>query len=156
MQRVNSFTTNPERIIGLVFLIFLVTLLGCSVTALGDKKMQVEVDMFSGRPNPHWELTVPESQEFARRFQSLSAQKGEGFVNAGLGYRGLIVRESGEEVEGDREIVIYNGLVVAKRQGKSKQFTDRNRALEKWLIQTGEGRLDDELYHQISKLAEQT
>ena len=118
--------------------------------------MQVEVDMFSGRLNPHWELTVPESQEFARRFQSLSAHKGEGFVNEGLGYRGLIVRESGEEVEGDREIVIYNGLVVSKRQGKSKQFTDPNRALEKWLIQTGEARLDDELYHQISKLAEQT
>ncbi len=117
--------------------------------------MQVEVDMFSGRPNPHWELTVPESQEFARRFQSLSAHKGEGFVNEGLGYRGLIVRESGEEVEGDRDIVIYQGLVVAKRQDKSQQFTDQNRALEKWLIQTGEGRLDDVLYHQISKLAEQ-
>ena len=156
MQRVNSFTTNPKRIICFGFLMFLVTLLGCSVTALGDKKMQVEVDMFSGRPNPHWELTVPESQEFARLFQSLSAHKGEGFVNEGLGYRGLIVRESREEIEGDREIVISHGLVVAKRQGKSQQFTDQNRALEKWLIQTGEGRLDDELYHQISKLSEQT
>ena len=118
--------------------------------------MQVEVDMFSGRLNPHWELTVPESQEFARRFQSLSAQKGEGFINAGLGYRGLIVRESGEEVEGEQEIVICHGFVVAKLQGKSQLFTDRNRALEKWLIQTGEGRLDDVLYDQISKLAEQT
>jgi hypothetical protein len=155
MQRVNSFTTTPERIIGLVFLIFLVTWLGCSVTALGDKKMQVEVDMFSGRPNLHWELTVPESQEFARRFQSLPAQQGEGFVNEGLGYRGLIVRESGEEVEGERDIVNYQGFVVAKRQGKFQLFTDRNGALEKWLIQTGEGRLDDELYAQISKLAEQ-
>jgi hypothetical protein len=29
MQRVNSFTTNPERIIGLVFLRFLVTGLAC-------------------------------------------------------------------------------------------------------------------------------
>jgi hypothetical protein len=154
MQRVHSFTTNPERIIGLVFLMFLVTLLGCSVTALGDKKMQVEVDMFSGRPNPHWELTVPESQEFAQRFQSLSAYKGAETVNEGLGYRGLIVRESGKEVKGDREITISNGLVVARNNGKSKQFTDRHRALEKWLIQTGEGRLDDELYHQITKLAE--
>lgn len=117
--------------------------------------MQVEVDMFSGRLNPHWELTVPESQEFARRFQSLSAQKGEGLVNAGLGYRGLIVRESGEEVEGEPDIVICHGFVVAKRHGKSQLFTDRNRALEKWLLQTGEGRLDDVLYHQISKLAEQ-
>ena len=117
--------------------------------------MQVEVDMFSGRPNPHWELTVTESQEFARRFQSLWAQKGEGFVNAALGYRGLILRESGEEVGGERDIVICYGFVVAKRQGKSQQFTDQNRALEKWLIQTGEGRLDDVLYAQISKLAEQ-
>jgi hypothetical protein len=154
MQRVHSFTTYLERIVGLVFLMFLVTLLGCSVTALGDKKMQVEVDMFSGRPNPHWELTVQESQEFTQRFQSLSADRGEGTVNEGLGYRGLIVRESGEEVEGDREIVISNGLVVARGNGKSQLFTDKNRTLEKWLIQTGKGRLEDELYHQISKLAE--
>lgn len=116
--------------------------------------MQVEVDMFSGRPNPHWELTVQESQEFTQRFQSLSTDKGEGTVNEGLGYRGLIVRESGEEVEGDREIVISNGLVVARGNGKFQLFTDKNRSLEKWLIQTGKGRLEDELYHQISKLAE--
>lgn len=154
MQRTHSFTTAPKRIICFGFLMFLVTLLGCSVTALGDKKMQVEVDMFSGRPNPHWELTVPESQDFAQRFQSLSTHRGEGVVNEGLGYRGLIVRERAEEVEGDRKIVISNGLVVARRNGKSKQFIDENRALEKWLIQTGEGRLDDELYHQISRLAE--
>lgn len=154
MQRTHLFTTNPERIIRLGLLMFLVTLLGCSIAALGDKKMQVEVDMFSGIPNPHWELTVQESREFAQRFQSLSTHQGAGSVNEGLGYRGLIVRERTEEVEGDREIVISNGLVVARRNGKSKQFTDKNRALEKWLIQTGAGRLDDELYHQISKLAE--
>ena len=154
MQRTYSFTTTPERIIGFGFLMFLVTLLGCSVTALGDKKMQVEVDMFSGRPNPHWELTVSESQDFAQRFQSLSTHRGEGVVNEGLGYRGLIVRERAEEVEGDRKIVISHGLVIARRNGKSKQFIDENRALEKWLIQTGKGRLDDELYHQISRLAE--
>ncbi len=123
--------------------------------------MQVEVDMFSGRPNPHWELTVQESQDFAQRFQSLSIHRGEGAINEGLGYRGLIVREGGEEVEGDgvpprklRQIVISHGLVVARGNGKSQQFTDENRALEKWLIHTGEGRLDDELYHQISRLAD--
>ncbi|MEG4067675.1 hypothetical protein QUA42_10005 [Microcoleus sp. Pol11C2] len=154
MQRVYSFTTYPKRIMGLSFLMFLVTLLGCSVTALGDKKMQVEVDMFSGRPNPHWELTVQESREFSQRFQSLSTHKGEGYVNDGLGYRGLIVRDSGEEVDGEREIVIYNGLAVTRGNGKSQQFTDKNRTLERWLIQTGEGRLEDELYHQISKLAQ--
>jgi hypothetical protein len=43
---------------------------------------------------------------------------------------------------------------MAKRNGKSQQFTDLNRSLETWLIQTGEGRLDDELYYQISGLAE--
>ncbi|MEG4236606.1 hypothetical protein QUA27_03435 [Microcoleus sp. Pol14C6] len=116
--------------------------------------MQVEVDMFSGRLNPQWELTVQESQQFTQRLQSLSTHQGEGSVNEGLGYRGLIVRESGEEVEGEREIVISNGLIVAISKGKSQQLTDKNRTLEKWLIQTGEGRLDGELYHQISKLAE--
>ncbi|MEG4273234.1 MULTISPECIES: hypothetical protein [unclassified Microcoleus] len=116
--------------------------------------MQVEVDMFSGRPNPHWELSVQESQEFTQRFQSLSAHQGEGTVNEGLGYRGLIVRESGEEVEGDPKIVIYKGLVVAIANGKSQLLTDENRTLEKWLIQTGKSRLEEDFYHQVSKLAE--
>jgi hypothetical protein len=127
----------------------LVALLGCAAPE-GDRKMQIEVDVFSGRPNPHWELTGQESNEFVQRFQSLPPSSGEGAVKEGLGYRGLIVSVPGKEIEGFQEILISNGVVVARWDNQSKQFVDRNRVLEKWLFQTGKGRLDNELYRQIS------
>ena len=50
---------------------------------------QVELDVFSGRPNPTWPLTAEESHDLLARVGRLSA--GGGPVPAGLGYRGFIV-----------------------------------------------------------------
>jgi hypothetical protein len=149
MQWTCGFAASQKRLIDLGLSMVLVALLGC-VAPEGDRKMQVEVDVFSGRLNPHWELTAQESNEFVQRFQSLSPSSGEGAVKEGLGYRGLIVSAPEKEIEGFQEILVSNGLVVARRDSQSQQFVDRNRVLEKWLFQTGKGRLDNELYRQIS------
>ena len=149
MKRRNPFKVNSGTITGLFFSLTLVTLLGCSIATPGGKKMQVEVDAFSGRPNPHWNLTPQEADEFVKLFQSLPQHKGEGSVKEGLGYRGLIVTKPGENIQGYNEILISQGLVVARRNSQSKQFTDKGRGLERWLFQTGRGRLDETLYQQI-------
>lgn len=149
MQWTCAFVGAPKRLINVGLSVVLVALLGC--TALeGNRKMQIEVDVFSGRPNPHWELTEQESNEFVQRFQSLPPSSGEGTLKEGLGYRGLIVSVPGKEIEGFQEIVISNGLVVARRDNQPQKFVDKNRVLEKWLFQTGKGRLDNQLYRQIS------
>ena len=72
-------------------------------------------------------------------------------MKEGLGYRGLIVTEPNETIAGYNEILISNGLVVANQNRQSKQFTDQNRRLERWLFQTGRGHLDQALYEQISQ-----
>lgn len=113
--------------------------------------MQVEVDVYSGRPNPQWNLTSQQAKEFVSQFQGLPQHQGEGSVKEGLGYRGLIVTKQNETIEGYNEILISNGLVVAKQNRQSKQFTDQNRRLERWLFQTGRGHLDKALYEQISQ-----
>ncbi|NJP08080.1 MAG: hypothetical protein HC866_00235 [Leptolyngbyaceae cyanobacterium RU_5_1] len=113
--------------------------------------MQVELDVFSGRPNPQWELTSQEAKEFVSRLEALPQHQGKSSVNEGLGYRGLIVTKPNENIEGYNEILISNGLVVAKQNDQSKQFTDQNRRLERWLFQTGKGQLDEALYKQISQ-----
>jgi hypothetical protein len=120
----------------------------------GNLKMQVELDVFSGRPNPHWNLTLPEANEFLSLFKALPSSRGEGSVREGLGYRGLIITEPSQRIEGYDEIVVSNGVVVARWDSQSKQFTDKNRGLEQWLFQTGRGRLDDELYLQVSQSAQ--
>lgn len=116
--------------------------------------MQVELDAFSGRPNPSWLLTPQEAEDFVLRFQSLPPHWGEGSVREELGYRGLIVAEAGQKIAGYDEIVVSNGVVEAKWDSQSRQFTDQNRELERWLFQTGRDRLEDELYRQIGQAAQ--
>lgn len=114
--------------------------------------MQVELDAFSGRPNPYWNLTLQEARDFMSRFQSLPQYQGEGSVREGLGYRGLIVTKPGECIEGYDRILVSNELVVAENNTESRQFVDRDRQLERWLLHTGRGRLDETIYEAIGKL----
>jgi hypothetical protein len=112
-------------------------------------RMQVEVDVYSGRPNPRWDLSRQQTEEFLKKLRALPKREGDGALKDGLGYRGLKVKSRQSSREGDTEIVISNGIVAARDESKSQQFTDQNRALERWLLQTGKGKLDDELYEYL-------
>jgi hypothetical protein len=138
----------------LFFSLAFIALLESVPPTSGSGRMQVELDIFSGRPNPHWELTSQEAKEFVGQFQALPEHWAEGSVQDGLGYRGLIVTQPNQTIEDYREIQISNGLVIAKQNSQSQpsqQFTDQSRRLERWLFQTGKGRLDEALYEQISQ-----
>jgi hypothetical protein len=128
-----------------------VALLGCAAPTSGGGRMQVEVNVYSGRPNLQWDLTSQEAEEFVSQFQALPPYQGTESVNEGLGYRGLIVTKLNERIEGYSEIAISNGVVIAKQNGRSQPFMDPNRRLEKWLLQTGRGRLDEALYEHINQ-----
>jgi hypothetical protein len=111
--------------------------------------MRVELDVFSGRPNPHWDLTPQEAVEFCRLFQGLPEGKVDPPTDQGLGYRGLTVTSAKDLVEGCREIVVFRERVLARCDAKMLQFIDKDRMLERWLLQTGKGRLDDSLYQLV-------
>lgn len=113
--------------------------------------MQVEVDVYSGRPNPVWDLSTQQSEEFLNRVRALPKRESDGALNDGLGYRGLKVTGSELSQEGYKEIVISNRIVAVQDENKSQQFTDENRALERWLLQTGKGKIEDELYEYLSE-----
>jgi hypothetical protein len=154
MKQIAQLQIVPKQAMRVFFSIVVLALLGCVIPISGVGKMQVELDVFSGRPNPYWDLTSQEGRDFVSRFQTLPQYQGDGSVREGLGYRGLIVREPGKRIEGYDEIVVSNGVVVARWDSQSKQLTDKTRGLEKWLFQTGRGRLDDELYRQVSQSAQ--
>ncbi len=116
--------------------------------------MQVELDVFSGRPNPHWNLTPQEAKEFISLLQALPQTQAQAEVKEGLGYRGLIVTDPDQTIAGYDQIVISNGVVVARRDSQLRQFPDKERRLERWLFQTGRGRLDLELYRQVGQAAQ--
>lgn len=116
---------------------------------IGDVQMQVELDVFSGRPNPQWHLTPEESAELNRLLQTLPKDKTGKVSIPGLGYRGFIVTATEDGVQECSEVFVFKEYVTAKCNGELLQFVDKERTLERWLLQTGKGRLEDSLYKQI-------
>jgi hypothetical protein len=119
--------------------------------ALGENKtMRAELDIFSGRPNPTWDLSVKEGEEFVKLLSKLP-KADAGDIPEGLGYRGIVVSAGGKLILGFDSVAVCNGVVVGRRAGVDQKFTDKNCALERWLFRTGKGRLDKDLYDELNK-----
>lgn len=111
--------------------------------------MRVELDIFSGRPNPAWDLTAEESSECLKRLRDLP-QIDSGDVQQGLGYRGIIVTSGDSQGVGFDRLVVSQGRVLVKQADDTRSFLDRERAFEYWLFRTGKGRVDKALFDQIA------
>jgi hypothetical protein len=98
--------------------------------------MDVEVDLYSGRPNPHFRLNPDEASEVLRRLADLPPLSDHAAPREGLGYRGLrLVPESSDSIA---EIEVSAGVVVVhNRDGSVVYLADPGRTLERWLIETG-------------------
>jgi hypothetical protein len=93
-------------------------------------KVTVELDIFSGRPNPSWTLAAPERDEFLRQ---LSVPRQEGPPSRdlpGLGYRGFAVHVTRDGKSQDFNI--RPGWIETGGQ----HFIDGDHAVEKYLIRT--------------------
>ena len=101
--------------------------------------MRVEVDIYSGRPNPVWELTQAQAAEFMARLAQLPEAQGAGGPGD-LGYRGLIVSADG--LEGVDRVEIRSGIVrVERTDGSSRNYLDGGRALERWTVEQSREKL---------------
>ena len=97
------------------------------MTPADAEGLSVELDVFSGRPNPRWRLTAAEADEFS----ALLAQLEPGPAprdDPGLGYRGLLVYAAA----GDAPTSVGNGVVRDGRTGRV--LADPDRRLERWLL----------------------
>lgn len=109
---------------------------------------EVELDVFSGRPNPAWALTSAEAEEFERRLAALPRSPARE-LSTGLGYRGLVVRV--EDDAGTRLIRVQSGCVEIAAAGSTVYAIDEGRALERWLIGTGRTRLPDDVAEVVER-----
>jgi hypothetical protein len=100
--------------------------------------VEVEIDIFSGMPNPEWRLPDTQAQELLERLSALPPT--DACPRPGnLGYRGLIVRVQ----QGTRQSMhIHNGCA---EMGDGAFFVDPDRGLERWLVATGHAILDREI-----------
>ena len=103
-------------------------------------RTQVELDVFSGMPNPTWVLTTAEAESFVRRLAALPRTSASA-ISGRLGYRGLIV----EVTDGAplRLIRVQSGSVHIAEGQTTIHARDEGRELERWLIETGKPQLSE-------------
>lgn len=107
------------------------------------RRIDVELDIFSGNPNPTWTLSDADADVFLQKLAGLpKAARAE--LSTNLGYRGMIVHVT----DGPESSVvdIQSGTVRISRAASSVYFADPNRNLERWLLAAGKGSLTSDVY----------
>jgi hypothetical protein len=106
-------------------------------------QVQVELDIFSGMPNPSWILTNEEANSFAAQLATLPRTSAAELAG-NLGYRGFIVQVTREI--NPRLIRIQRGTVHISEGASTVYAHDEERKLERWLLYTGKPYLKDDLF----------
>jgi hypothetical protein len=115
--------------------------------------MQVEIDLFSGRPNPAWELTAAEVSELKARLATLPTGSPVAMPEV-LGYRGLHIaplpgRQGINEPSSANTIIdvqVGGGAINAVRyNGTALHLVDTSQSLECWLLTIAQGRVEESI-----------
>lgn len=87
--------------------------------------MRVELDVFSGLPNPSWQMSAEEAADFRSRISSLPKTE-KPSDEGGLGYRGFLVSNS-EKLPGlPPKIRVYKGVLTISEDGTENYYEDVN------------------------------
>lgn len=110
--------------------------------------VQVELDIFSGRPNPFWALDNTQFSDLRERVTALVRSPCRS-LTAALGYRGLVVQwvQSGQA----RQLRVQRGIVEVTTGSDRACFEDSQRAVERWLFATGKPSLNVDLVAQVER-----
>jgi hypothetical protein len=103
--------------------------------------VEVEIQVFSGRPNPRWTLSDADIAALRSKLSGLR-KGGPGPRPGNLGYGGVTVRVTRGD---DWTLHVHDGLAEAKRGARTDFLLDRQRALERWLVATGRTLLSPEV-----------
>jgi hypothetical protein len=90
----------------------------------------VELDAFSGRPDPSWTLTRAEARELARRLRDLPPAQGSSAVPERLGYRGFWIYAGRPPTR----VFVHDGLVAIIAPGGAGTLRRDARGAEAWLV----------------------
>ncbi len=112
----------------------------------------VEVDLYSGRPNPAWPLTPEEVAQLVERIDGL-APADQAEPPGRLGYRGLRfgLQAQGREIASGES---FDGHLRFQDSAGSRHLADPGGEVERWLIETGEGKIEPQVYQTLRNEAE--
>ena len=95
---------------------------------------EVELDIFSGRPNPRWTLTATEEAELLQRLLDRVVPIAPMTITDGkLGYRGFLIRATGATATALATRGLPTGFRVRDGLGSSIDAS-----AERWLLFTGD------------------
>ncbi|HYF64778.1 MAG TPA: hypothetical protein VD886_18270, partial [Herpetosiphonaceae bacterium] len=109
--------------------------------------IQVEMMVFSGRPNPGWTLSADE-QERVRGLLAVAAPRTAKPIEGRLGYSGFNLRL--QTATGQIAVWIYDGVMMAADSVGVTFYQDDRRGLERLLLETSQPHIDPALYQSIS------
>jgi hypothetical protein len=117
-----------------------------SPVALGRASLSVEADLFSGRPNPTWQLAPNDIQALQDGLASLPLRGIPATTFDGLGYRGFIVRMIDDPQRDTLTIHIYHDIVRIERGGTTTVYEDVTRGVERLLMQSASHNVMPDIY----------
>lgn len=111
-----------------------------------SERVEIELDIFSGNPNPTWILSEAEATLFRQQLATLS-EASPRELSGNLGYRGFIVQlTNGTE---QRIVRVQNGIVQISQDSTDLYYSDQNRSLERWLLDSGRASLRSDLFEMV-------
>ena len=116
-----------------LILVFATVMAACSNETLNVdlSNTTVELDAYSGLPNPRFQLTAAEREELEDRLHELPATS-PAAIPDNLGYRGFVIHD--ENGTSERITVTRTGFVVKHDNSGNKWYRDSHGA-ELYLIQ---------------------
>jgi hypothetical protein len=115
--------------------------------------VEAELDIFSGNPNPVWILSGADGILFLKKLAMLPRASARG-LHDNLGYRGFIVKvinETGEGLVRISLVRIQNGTVQISQNNTTVYYSDQDRHLERWLLNSGKPTLRSDLFKMVER-----
>ena len=140
--------------------VFLLAMLGFTMTACSGlagaprddspvaAQARVDVDIFSGRPNPAYLLSEADTKEVAQMLGSLEETPADHFSDP-LGYRGFQLQLPGSQADEGIQVRVFGGLVRYDTRATTQYFLDPERKVERWLVASAEPHLPPGVYEAI-------
>jgi hypothetical protein len=96
-----------------------------------ESKVEVMLDVFSGRPNPCWTFTGKQVDELKERLRDVPRTRPG--RPPGLGYRGVVVTNLSKDQNLPDQVRAHDSVLSVTEGGRTTYCKDINR-IEDWLL----------------------
>jgi hypothetical protein len=118
-----------------------------NLNADSRSNITVELDIFSGRPNPSWTIGPAERELLLNFLRDAHAAVEPRNLLPGLGYRGFVVKIASES--GEHVARVHDGSIEID----GKYFSDADRTVEKFILSTMPKELTEQFGPILPKLS---